>query len=118
MPMELNIYYMQVDVAFSKALTVSDSGRHRSNGLAKGFVQEFGYTASSVSDARVFVEQLISKEFALGDAATITFDWIGIIKEQELEDEVYSDSDIVNSPSFANPTQKGLWYKSGRAFYE
>jgi len=118
MPVQLNIYYMQVDVSFSKAIKVSNARGCLPSDIAKGFIQEFGYTASSVSKAKVSIVELISKELGLDDDVTISFDWIGVIKEQELEEQVYSDSDIVNSESFSNPTKKGLWYKSGRAFYK
>ena len=115
--MRLKIYYMQIDVAFQKALEVSRLGGNRSRGIVRGFIQEFGYTASSASEARAFVREIILNELCFEVAVSISFDWIGVIKEDALEDEVYSDQDIVNSASFTNPTIQGLWYKSGRAFY-
>jgi len=114
----MNIYHMQVDVAFSKALNISNAGGRRSRVAAKGFVQEFGYTAASISEAKASVVELISKELGPDDDVTVSFDWCGMIKEHELEDQVYSDPEIVNAASFANPTERGLWYRSGRAFYE
>ena len=59
-----------------------------------------------------------SFEFLADKIRKIDFDWIGYIPEDQLETEIFADKEIVESDSFGNPREKGIWYSTGHGYYD
>ena len=114
--MPLNIYYIVVNVEFSTPMKLI-GGSGRSEKTIVGFQQEFGCTAISAKEAKKKVLQRIQNEFPEDKGLRLCFDWCGRITEDRMLEDIYADSDIIDSSSFKDPYQEGFWYSTGRSFY-
>ena len=113
----LQVFYLNVDVGFSKPMTLLDGEEGVGRSTVVGFIQDFGCTAKTEDEAKAIVERLIKDEFKSDPALRIRYDWCGAIADDKLEEEIYSDGDITGSPSFSDPCKEGVWYRSGHGFY-
>ena len=114
--MPLNIYYLVVRVEFSMPMPCFWSSEESEKQLV-GFQQEFGCTAISTKAAKKKVLERIQNEFPEDKGLRVCFDWCGLRAEDRVPEDIYADSDIIDSPSFKDPRQKGFWYSTGRGFY-
>ena len=82
-----------------------------------GAFMEFGVTAIDDGDARSRVEAWIANSDQFKDLQyRIEFDYLGVIDREDLQSEVYSDDEVVES-LLSDPAEIGLWYRTGVAWY-
>lgn len=114
----MSILYITVDVTFTKPLPCY--GLRQRTTYFRGFLREFGVTAESVEEAKRLVEERVKADFKfpVDRIRKIKFDWIGYIPEDELETGILTDKEIVESDSFGNPREKGIWFCTGHGYYE
>lgn len=112
----MNIYWIGLTIAFSEPMPiVSDAKKSEEN--AGGFFQEIGCTGDNEEDARrMVVSELKTIDWLNLSSSTLTIDRIGLISASELQLEIYNDPEI-REALIADPTKRGIWYISGRAFF-
>ena len=113
----MSIFYINVDVTFTKSMPCYEA--HGRTKQLRGFLREFGVTADSEEQAKRLVEARVKSDFKypIDNIRKIDFEWIGRIPEDRLEAEIFNDKDIVESDSFGDPREEGVWYCTGHAYY-
>lgn len=113
----VQVYWLAIDISFSPPLIFADNEEGSTGEKAFGALIEIGVTETSEEDAK---KQAIShiREFSDWDNSqySVAFDHIGVIETNDIQSEIYGDNDICDS-LIQNPSQKGIWYRSGFAFY-
>ena len=115
---DMHIYFINVDVKFTAPLPCLQSKGRTT--LSRGFIREFGVTEASEEQAKRLVEERVRSDFKFSadKIREIDFDWIGHIPEDQLESVIFADKEIVESDSFGNPRERGIWYCTGHGYYE
>ena len=114
--MQLNAFYINVDVQFSRPMKMEmgEDGRTRE---VVGFLQEFGCSAVSREVALAWVEKVIRQDFKDDPGLIVEFTRCGFIPPELFKQEIFMDDDIVSSLTFTDPTHEGIWYSTGHAYY-
>ena len=106
------IYWVIVEVNFKEPMI--NEGTNESE--AVGFFQTIGCTEDSESLMKESIYSYLKEsEWFEAHGAEVEFD-ISIIEEKDVETEILNDEEI-NSYILSSPFSKGIWYKSGKAFF-
>lgn len=116
MSYQLVIFFLNIEIKFSKPMNMDNETGCSSRPIA-GCFQEFGCTARSLEEAKRLVEEIVRREFQPARLKAVVFTRCAVIASGSLSSEILSDDDIVGSPSFKDPKQRGVWYRSGHGFY-
>jgi hypothetical protein len=108
------IYYVNIDVRFKKKLVLKFKD-YSDQKMIKGYLQEIGCTAPSEDEMKKMIKALVLQT-ELESNATIRYERIGIIRDNDIQKEIYEDCDIASS-LIGDPIKTGIWYKTGRGYY-
>ena len=83
-------------------------------------MREFGVTAESEEEAKRLVEERVKADFKfpIDTIREVKFDWIGYIPDDQVDTEILADKEIVESVSFRDPLEKGIWHCTSHGYYE
>ena len=113
----LNIFWINLEVIFSSKMPLLNDQKNEVSSGATGFFQEYGCTADDENELKEIIHADLNEMEWLDLLKTkISFERIGIISQEEIQSEIYADLDIREALK-ANPRKKGIWYKSGKAFF-
>ena len=98
-------------------MKVTNSNGSREDYFSDGAFLEVGVTNESETSAAKVIEDMISQITGWDNKKyTTKLDRVGIIDINDIQIEIYADDDI-NESLIQDPLHKGIWYRSGFAFY-
>jgi len=108
----MDIYWVIVEVNFKEPMP--SEGMDTPETI--GFFQTFGCTeASEISMKEKIESSLKEPEWFEAHGSEVEFD-ISIIERNDVQSEILMDEEI-NNYILSSPYDKGIWYKSGKAFF-
>ncbi len=113
----MNIYWINIEVNFDDDIPIINTDDNETLKNAQGFFQEFGCTDANENDAKNLINEYLKEtnDFKTSKMKT-NFNRVATINFNDIDSEIYGDDDIKDS-LLSNPTLKGIWYASGRAFF-
>jgi len=113
----LSAYWFTVHISFDPPLQIGDEYEKPTGEVAYGAILEIGVTDVSEDDAKHCVLSFIH-EIGGWDRSqySATFNHVGILDEDAMQKEIYGDPDVKES-LLQDPSERGVWYKSGFGFY-
>ncbi len=113
----MDIFWINLEIQFKEEVSILNAKNDDVLREAQGFFQEFGCTDIDEKSAKEQIQNYL-RELDWFDASKmkVKFPRIGTIDSRDVDSEIYSDEDI-NSSLIGEPSLKGLWYISGKAFY-
>jgi len=120
------IFWINVDVAFKEPLLaeylhsqleIFGGEGEPSGDYLLGYIKTFGITNLDQEKAKSrIIKEIKQQPFMIGIGFDVDFFEVGVIQEEEIEEEIYNDEDIEGA-IHQDPRKIGFYYKSGRAFY-
>ena len=113
----LNAYWFTLDISYSPPLIVLDENEKPTGEVAYGAIVEIGLTDNSEQEARNRALSFIHEVGGWDSSQySVTFDHVGYLDETALKQEVYGDPEVSES-LIQDPSERGIWYKTGFGFY-
>jgi len=108
----MNIFWVIIEVNFKKPMHSEGAETPK----IIGFFQTFGCTESTEGAMKKEINScLIESEWFEVHGAEVEYD-ISVIDRKDVESEILLDEEI-NDFLQSSPYNKGIWYKSGKAFF-
>ncbi len=114
---ELTTYWLTLDISFDPPLQIADEYEEPTGEVAYGAILEIGVTDVSEEDAKYRALSLIHEVGGWDRSRySVTFNRVGILDKDAMQKEIYGDTGVKES-LIQDPSERGVWYKSGFAFY-
>jgi hypothetical protein len=99
-------------------MKVLDENETPTEEVAYGAIFEVGVTDYSEQEALRRAHSCINEKFGgcEGSQYSVNIDHVGVLDEDAIQLEIYGDSDVRES-LIQDPSEQGIWYKTGFGFY-
>lgn len=110
------IYWLNIDVKFKKPMDFEDEEDDETiNRKIVGYLQNIGATFPNEQELKASVQSLVDEDFDKNDVE-IVYEHVGVIAPNKIKEEIYDDGDVMHNLR-SEPTENGIWYRTGRGFY-
>jgi hypothetical protein len=114
---KLSAYWFTLDISFDPPLEIVGECEDPKGENAYGAILEIGVTDVSEEDAKYCALSFVH-EIGGWDRSqySVTFSRVGILDKDAMQKDIYGAPDVKDS-LIQDPSERGVWYKSGFGFY-